>query len=219
MTETRELLNYNGKSLVEIKIDGVIKKYVVCSNYDPTKEYGNQWVSGSYFDVWGNTTAENMCRTATLFLYGIKETNPPIPYERTMKLAKEFVELYLEENDDDGVVDGDVVDYLINNLEITKAEAEVLGIADVLYPKKYDIVEVTLERTQKTVLKVVVPSGIDTTYDIEDYMDGYDYIEAEDEGDWEIYDAEVYRDNLDKEEVKERYSEEEIWNYETLDEI
>ena len=220
MVETRELLKYKDRSLVEIKIDGVIKKYVVCRNYDPTKEYGNQWDSGSYFDVWGNTTAENMCRTATLFLYDIKESNPPIPYERTMKLAKEFAELYLEENDDDGVIDGDVVDYLINNLEITKTEAEVLGIADKLYPKKYDIVEVIMERTQRAKLWAVVPAGTNPgIYDVDEYIRGYDYIEAEDEDDWEITDVDTVKEDLDKEDVKERYSEEEIWNYETLDDM
>ena len=218
MTETRELLKYNGRSLVEIKIDGVIKKYVVCRNYDPTKEYGNQWDAGSYFDVWGNTTAENMCRTATLCLYDIKEIKPVIPYERMEELAKEFVTLYMEA--EDGGVSDDTINYLKGNVKVTKNEADILGIADVLYPKTYDIVEVTIERTQKTTFKAVVPAGTDpNVYDIEDYVSGYDYAEAEDEGDWEI--TEVYTDkqDLDKEEVKDRYSEETLWNYEDLDEI
>ena len=214
MAETRELLKYNGRSLVEIKIDGVIKKYVVCRNYDPTKEYGNQWDTGSYFDVWGNTTAENMCRTATLFLYGIKETKPIVPYERIEEIATKTIGKLV-----DDVCEEDVVEFLKEKLEMTEVEAEMFDVKDILYPKKYDIVEVTLERTQKTVLKVVVPSGIDTTYDIEDYMDGYDYVEADDEGDWEIYEAETYREGLNKEEVKDRYSVEDIWNYETLDDM
>jgi len=218
MVETRELLKYGNKSLVEIKIDGVIKKYVVCNNYDPSKEYGNQWDSGSYFDVWGNTTAENMCRTATLFLYDIKETKPAITYERMEELAKEFVTLFMEA--EDRMLADDTINYLKDNVKVTKNEAELLGIADELYPKKYDIVEVTLERVQRAKLKAVVPAGTDPDiYDIEDYIRGYDYIDAEEEDDWEVTDVDTVKEDLDKEDVRDRYSEEEIWNYETLDDI
>ena len=218
MTETRELLKCGSKSLVEIKMDGVIKKYVVCSNYDPTKEYGNQWDSGSYFDVWGNTTAENMCRTAALYLYGVKESKPAIPYERLEELAKEFVTLFMEA--EDRMLADDTINYLKDNVKVTKNEAELLGIVDELYPKKYDIVEVTLERVQRAKLKAVVPAGIyPGVYDIEDYIQGYDYIDAEEEDDWDITDVDTVKEDLDKEDVRDRYSEEEIWNYETLDDI
>ena len=36
---TKEILKYGDRSVVEVKDDlGQIKKYVACTNYDPTKE-------------------------------------------------------------------------------------------------------------------------------------------------------------------------------------
>ena len=56
-------------------------------------------------------------------------------------------------------------------------------------------------------------------YEMDDYISGYDYMEPEDDGDWDIYDVDVVERDVTKEEVKKDYSEEDLWNYCDLDEI
>ena len=198
MTETRELIKYNGRSLVEIRIDGEIKKYVVCNNYDSSKEYGNQWDAGRYFDVWGNTTAENMLKAAVMCIYDIKP-EPSISYERMAEIAEKAVgNLMLHLNKED------IIPILKEHMGITETEAEKFDIKDELYPKRYKVVEVTLTRKEIAVVAVVMPDDEDTDY-VEDYITDYSKVCSQDADDWEVDDTEIYGSNLTQEDVENGY--------------
>jgi len=47
---TIELCRVGDKSVVVKLLDGMVKEYVVCSYYDGTKKYGDQWCWGHYFN-------------------------------------------------------------------------------------------------------------------------------------------------------------------------
>ena len=199
MTITREIIKHNSKSLVEIKTDGEIKKYVVCTNYDPSKEYGNQWDAGYYFDVWGNTTAENMLKAAVMYLYGIKP-EPSISYERMTEIAKKAVGNLMRRLNKE-----DIIPILREHMGITEAEAEKFDIKDELYPQRYKVVEVTLTRRQTAHISVVMPDDEDTD-NVEDYIEDYSEICSQEDEDWEVDDTDIYDSNLTQEEVEDGYN-------------
>ena len=225
MDNTKEILKYNDRSVVEISTDGRVIKYATVTNYDPQKPVGTQWDWGHYYDIYGGVTQEEALRKAILDLYNINENeissakSKAFRYDRMEEIGKELAKLYIEVVEDNETLD-EATYYLLNNVEITKTEADILGIEDVLYPKKYQIVEVELRREQKVIIKAAVPMDVDVDrYEIEDYISGYDYMEPEDDGDWDIYDVDVLERDVTKEEVKKDYSEEDLWNYGDLNEI
>ena len=208
MTETRELIKYEGRSLVEIKIDGKIKKYVVCNNYDPSKEYGNQWDAGRYFDVgnliyhsdkdvWESATAENMLKKAVMSLYDI-EPEPSISYKRMTEIAQQAVGNLMYHLDKE-----DIIPILREHMGITETEAERFDVKEELYPQRYKVVEVTLTRKETAVVSVVIPDEENTDY-VEGYID-YSSVCSQESDDWEVYDTEVLDSNLTQEEVENGY--------------
>ena len=116
---TKEILKYGNRSVVEVRDDlGQIKKYVTCTNYDATKEYGNQWIWGHYYDVWENGKEEEMLKGAIMELYEVKteEKNQTIPPIRMQEIAEKVISFIKSNLDTD-----DVRDYL-EDAELTEEE-------------------------------------------------------------------------------------------------
>lgn len=219
MDATREIAKYGDRSVVEITTEGRVVRYAAVTNYDETKEIGSRWNWGHYYDIYGDIiTQEEALKRAMLDLYNIsdKDITKAKKYDRIKTIASDVSALYLEINKDKDVID-DAVTYLKDELNITKEEAQELGIDELLYPKKYQIIEVDLVREQKSTVKIVVPAGVDVgVYDADDYIDNIYYVEPEDEGDWEVDDVNVDEEDISKDEVKNKYGDE-IWNIEDID--
>lgn len=49
MINTHELTKHGQHSFVAVIKDNVIIKYVICSYYDSSRRYGDQWCWGHYF--------------------------------------------------------------------------------------------------------------------------------------------------------------------------
>ena len=200
-----ELLKYNGKSLVEVRFvqTNELKEYVVCSDFNNAKAYGNKWSNGTYFTPYGGDEEEQL-KAATMYLYNIKE--PSIPYERMSEIATRLK---------DELMAGDkasTVDFMKNEIELSREEARYFELEDELYPPEYDVYEVEMKREQKCTIKVVVPKGKDPYY-LDDYIDSY-YMEADwdGEGEWEVDDYDEYEMGISKEYFKDNYNEETCWN-------
>lgn len=209
MMKCTELLKNTNKSLVEIRNTETdkIEKYVVCSDFDNAKAYGNKWNAGEYYNVNESLGLyqQDMLRAAVFDLYGIKEPN--VPYARVMEFAKAFF------NNMD--IDDDMKDILKDSYNITKTEAEEFGIKDKLFPRKYKIVEVNFTRTQEVTINVIMPDD-EPTENVEDYIDCYDYLEdcnSLESYDWECDDWSVVQDDMDEDDVNHfiRYDDN-VWN-------
>ena len=197
MMKCTELLKNTNKSLVEIRNTETdkIEKYVVCSDFDNAKAYGNKWNAGEYYNVNESLGLyqQDMLRAAVFDLYDIKEPN--VPYARVMEFAKVFF------NNMD--IDDDMKDILKDNYNITKTEAEEFGIKDKLFPRKYKIVKVNFTRTQEVTVNVIMPDD-EPTENVEDYIDCYDYLEdcnSLESYDWECDDWSVVQDDMDENDV------------------
>lgn len=87
-----------------------------------------------------------------------------------------------------------------------------LGIA----PKKYKLVECTLRKTIYKKTMVAMPEDEDES-NVEDYLSDMDMEidtdSPDDEEDWEIDDYTTADDNLTEEDVRDAYSEDEVYNY------
>ena len=209
---TKEILKYGDRSVVEIKDDlGQIKKYVTCTNYDATKEYGNQWIWGHYYDVWENGKEEEMLKGAIMELYEVKteEKNQTIPPIRMQEIAEKVI-AYIKNNLDTD----DVKDYL-EDAELTEEEAEYFGVKKILYPQNYKIVRVKLIRKQETEIRIAVPED-DEYYDAEDYIPEMNYLDPDDDGYWEV--DETFEDSYVKsrQDVLDEYDSDDLYNYEAI---
>lgn len=208
MMKCTELAKNANRSVVEIRNmeTDKIANYVVCTNFDNSKAYGNKWDSGEYYtinDALG-LYQQDMLRAAVFDLYGIKE--PKISYNRVMEFAKAFF------NNMD--IDDKQADYLKDEYNITEKEAEEFGIKDKLFPRKYKIVEVTFTRTQEAKVKVVMPDD-EPTHNAEDYVEEMDNLE--DCGDiysydWDCEDCSVDEEGLSESDVTYKYDFDELWN-------
>lgn len=209
---TKEILKYGDRSVVEVKDDlGQIKKYVTCTNYDATKEYGNQWIWGHYYDVWENGKEEEMLKGAIMELYEVKteEKNQTIPPIRMQEIAEKVI-AYIKNNLDTD----DVKDYL-EDAELTEEEAEYFGVKKILYPQNYKIVRVKLIRKQETEIRIAVPED-DEYYDAEDYIPEMNYLDPDDDGYWEV--DETFEDSYVKsrQDVLDEYDSDDLYNYEAI---
>ena len=216
MKKCTELLKNGNKSLVEIRETDTdkVEKYVVCQDFDNSKAYGSKWNFGHYYDVWGNVTAEDQMKSATLYLYGISEDE--ISYERLSKLSKKLIsELRDYVDNDEEFAD------ILKGIDITEDEAEFFDIKDIVFPKLYKIVNVTFRRTQYATVAVVMPDDEDV-WSADEYVENKDYIEDcpnIEFDDWEYDDYGVERDGMTKEEFKSNYSNSEVWNADDIDDI
>jgi len=209
---TKEILKYGDRSVVEVRDDlGQIKKYVTCTNYDATKEYGNQWIWGHYYDVWENGKEEEMLKGAIMELYEVKteEKNQTIPPIRMQEIAEKVI-AYIKNNLDTD----DVKDYL-EDAELTEEEAEYFGVKKILYPQNYKIVRVKLIRKQETEIRIAVPED-DEYYDAEDYIPEMNYLDPDDDGYWEV--DETFEDSYVKsrQDVLDEYDSDDLYNYEAI---
>ena len=216
MKKCTELLKNGNKSLVEIRETDTdkVEKYVVCQDFDNSKAYGSKWNMGSYFDVWGNNSAEDMMRSAALYLYGINESK--ISFERLTDLAKAFMaELRDYVDDDEEFAD------VLKSANITEDEAEFFNVKDIVFPKLFKIVNVTLKREQYVTIKVVMPKDEDV-WGADDYIENKDYLEDDpdiESEEWEFDDYGIEVDEINKDEFKSRYGNVTVWNADDIDNI
>ena len=214
MDTTREVAKFNNRSVVEIKTENRITKYCTCSDYDESKDIGSRWNFGHYYDVYGNMTEEKALRAAMLDLYEVDDSSNveeiKKDYNRMMEIADKVICEIV-----DHVNKEDLPTLFKDRVGLTKEEAKMFDIENFVYPKKYKIVEATLCREQKAVVKLVMPED---AYDDDaiDYIEcGWD-IEPDDEVEWDLDHANVYNGCLTKDEVKERYRDQ-LWNYDDID--
>lgn len=77
--------------------------------------------------------------------------------------------------------------------------------------KKYKIVTVKLQKTMYAEVKVAMPED-ECDGNVEDYIDMYN-IDSDDEDDWELDRTYTDTDDLTEKEIKNRYCEDDIYNY------
>lgn len=203
MKKCKVLATYQGRSLVEISNFETkeILKYVVCSHFNNAKRFGEKWDWGHYFERWNYDSLEKCLRAAMLYLYDIEQSDI-IPYARMSELATLFKDGLLADDEESAL------EYFDNTCEMTEEEKKYFGIET---DKKLKIVEVKLERTQTSKIKVVMPID-EPDYRAFDYAEDIDlYLEADDNGCWEYIESEQV-DEVSKSELKEEYTDEEIWN-------
>lgn len=215
MKKCTELLKNGERSLVEVREAETnnIEKYVVCSYFDNSKSYENKWSYGHYFDVWCEATAEEQMKAATMYLYDIKE--PPISYARLSEIAT-FLKDGLMEDDTESAIE-----YMKETCELTEEEAEYFGIKEMLYPKTYKVVELTMIREQTAKIKIVVPDSLDIYMgNLYNYTGDLYNLEPDwnCDSEWEIYDRDTLEENLNHEDVDCSYCQDDIWNYDTYKE-
>lgn len=209
MMKCTELAKLGERSVVEIRdmdTDNVIK-YVVCTNFDNGKAYGSKWDWEHYFEIYGNETKELQLRNAMLYLYGINESE--ISFDRAVELSKAFLKEIRSEADEE-----DVREFLTAN-NLTEDEAELFGVKNMLFPKKYKVVEVTFTRQQHITVKVVMPND-ESDYCAEDYVENRDYFDDSydvDNDDWEADGYETIEEDLTKEDYHNNYDSDDIWNH------
>lgn len=92
---------------------------------------------------------------------------------------------------------------------------EDLGIAE----KTYQVVRVTLSKTIRQDIYVAIPDDT-SIYDVGDYINNMEEVEwDEDEGDdWEVDDQNTEESDMTAEEVRNNYTQGELWNFDDFDE-
>ena len=92
---------------------------------------------------------------------------------------------------------------------------EDLGIAE----KTYQVVRVTLSKTIRQDIYVAIPDDT-SIYDVGDYINNMEEVEwDEDEGDdWEVDDQNTEESNITAEEVRDNYTQGDLWNFDDFDE-
>ena len=217
MMKCTELAKKGNRSLVEIMNADTerIEKYVVCSNFDNAKAYGNKWDWGTYFDINSGDNPEEKLEKAIRNLYGIDDKRE-ISYDRMTSLAKAFVEQLRDYMDDDEEF-ADV----FRDEDITESEADFFGVKDIVFPKLYKVVNVTFRRTQYATVAVVMPDDEDV-WSADEYVENKEYIEDGidiDSEDWEYDDYGIEEGGITKEYFKGHYSDNTVWNAVDIDDI
>ena len=210
MFKCTELSRYGNKSVIEIRDieTNLVKKYVVASNFDNSKAYGNKWINGTYFDIYPGCGLEDQLKNAMMFLYGIEE--PKIPYDRVLEFTKHFLETLRETDYED---DDDLREYLTDEFNITKEEADLFGILDVCFSKKFKIVKCIMTRRQTVTVKIIMPED-ESEYNSDSYIDTYNLEDSYDLEceDWELDSYDVIDDDLTSKDYEHKYDGNEIYN-------
>lgn len=216
MDKTREIIRYGQRSVVEIENEGRVIKYATVTNYDETKEIGSRWDWGHYYDIYGDVTQEEALKKAILDLYNIENPLNNLfkekdAHDRTKIIASNAIAALVENLAEDDKKS------VLEHLELTKDEAELYDVKEILYPTSYNVIEVELVRQQKATVKIIVPSDKDVdVYNADDYIDCMYYIEPDEDGDWEVDDLDIEKENVSEEEIRENYNEETVWNYDDI---
>ena len=218
MMKCTELAKKGNRSLVEIVNTDTerIEKYVVCSNFDNAKAYGNKWDWGTYFDVNSGDNPEEKLEKAIRNLYDMDEGNKKISYDRMSELAKIFL-IQLREYVDD---DDEFRDLLIN-AGITETDTDFFNISDVVFPPLYKVINATFKREQFVTIQVVIPNDVNE-WNADEYVENTEYFEDSadlESEEWELDDYGVEEENLTKEEFNSRYSSDTVWNADDIDDI
>jgi len=218
MMKCTELAKKGNRSLVEIVNTDTerIEKYVVCSNFDNAKAYGNKWDWGTYFDVNSGDNPEEKLEKAIRNLYDMDEGNKKISYDRMSELAKIFL-IQLREYVDD---DDEFRDLLIN-AGITETDADFFNISDVVFPPLYKVINATFKREQFVTIQVVIPNDVNE-WNADEYVENTEYFEDSadlESEEWELDDYGVEEEDLTKEEFNSRYSSDTVWNADDIDDI
>ena len=111
--QTVELMKHGDKSLVLCIKDGKVNQYVSCTDYDSTREFGEQWVWGHYF-----TSLES-----AMNYWNSEVLNRPT-YDRLVELATKFK---------DGLLEDDIysaICYFDDECDMTDEEKEFFGIEE-----------------------------------------------------------------------------------------
>ena len=217
MMKCTELAKKGNRSLVEIINTDTerIEKYVVCSNFNNAKAYGNKWDWGTYFDINSGDNPEEKLEKAIRNLYDMDDKRE-IPYNRMTELAKGFLNEII---DNDG--DGDYLKDMLESFKITEDEAEFFNVKDIVFPKLFKIVNVTLKREQYVTVKVVMPEDEDV-WSADDYIENKDYLDDDpdiESEEWEFGDYGIEVDEISKDEFKSRYNNDTVWNAVDIDDI
>lgn len=217
MDKTREIVRYGQRSVVEIENEGRVIKYATVTNYDESKEIGSRWDWGHYYDIYGDiTTQEEALKKAILDLYNTEDLKDnllkeKIAHDRTKTIVSNAIAALVENLAEDDKKS------VLEHLELTKDEAELYDVKEILYPTLYNVIEVKLIREQRATVKIVVPSDKDVdVYNADDYIDYIDNVEPDEDGDWEVDDIDTEEENVSREKIEENYSGEDIWNYDDI---
>ena len=218
MMKCTELAKKGNRSLVEIVNTDTerIEKYVVCSNFDNAKAYGNKWDWGTYFDINSGDNPEEKLEKAIRNLYDMDEGNKKISYDRMSELAKMFL-IQLREYIDD---DDEFRDVLINE-GITETDADFFDIRDMVFPPLYKVINATFKREQFVTIQVVMPNDVNE-WNADEYVENTEYLEDSadlESEEWELDDYGVEEEDLTKEEFNSRYSSDTVWNADDIDDI
>lgn len=213
MDATREIARFENRSVVEISTEGRIVKYCACTNYDESKDIGSRWDFGHYYDIYGEMTQEKALRAAMADLYNIDFTaiaENKKKLDRINVIAGRLVDEILKRVDEE-----DLPDLFLNHVGLTEDETDMFDIHELVFPKKFKIVEVNLSKEVRTTLMVAMPMDVDDD-NVMDFIDQPNYIEPEDDtDDWEVDSVYVDEDNLDRDELKYK----DIWNSGDIDDI
>ena len=145
-----------------------------------------------------------------LYEVKIEEKNQTIPPIRMQEIAEKVIS-YIKSNLDTD----DVKDYL-EDAELTEEEAEYFGVKKILYPQNYRIVDVELKREQKIKIRIAVPED-NEFYDAEDYIPEMNYLDPDDDGEWEVDETtEPYGYVKSREDVLAEYDSDDLYNYEAI---
>lgn len=140
------------------------------------------------------------------------ETMSGISYERMTEIATRVIDALFDDDKETAI------EFLKGELDMQEHEAEYFGRKEELFPKTYKIVEVTFERKQKATIKVVMPENVDSWH-CEDYIESQWNLEPDDDYDaeWELHDYDDVDYECTSEEIRRRYDDGEIWNYDDFD--
>lgn len=216
MDKTREIVRYGQRSVVEIENKGRVINYAAVTNYDESKEIGSRWDWGHYYDIYEDVPQEEALKKAILDLYDIENPLNNLfkekdAHDRTKTIASNAIAALVENLAEDDKKT------ILEQLKLTKDEAELYDVKEILYPTSYNVIEVKLVRQQEATVKIVVPSDKDVdVYNADDYIDYIDNIEPDENGDWEVDDLDVEEESISEEKFRENYNEEMVWNFDDV---
>lgn len=204
-----EIMTVRNYTLVEY-IKGGMREWCICLDYD---QHTREWASGTYCYTSLQAISEFVSKVNPNLVKSQDEINSGIPYFRMSEIASKVIDgLY-----DDG--EEAATEYLKEELELNREEADYFGIREMLFPKLYKIVEVVFKRTQKATVKVAIPQDVDSACAFEYIGNEYALEPDGDDFGWD-YDDEYfdYDEILDSESVRRLYRDV-IWNFDDFDEL
>lgn len=193
-----EIAKNEERSVIMITdLKGNVEQYVGCSYFDNRKPYGTKWQWGHYFG--------NDVKGAMDWLYDVPKM--PISYERLSEIATLLKDGLIEDDKEQAMI------YLKETCGMSPEEMKYFGI------RQWKLVEFTLEKVSRVKVKGLVPQDENSLcINWDNYIQYTENLEPDDEGEWEMEDYDVLREELSDDEAKDRYDSDEVWNYDDFDE-